>query len=92
MELTDNLLWLLKQASSTSLTTVNDQVKPHGCPPRTSGCCASSTSEPGGCPAPSWPAGRRPLYAAGVIGLLRAAWWSVARILVHAPPGFCTPT
>ncbi|MCF6389911.1 MarR family transcriptional regulator [Mycobacterium sp. MBM] len=30
VELTDNILWLLKQAFYFSLTSVNDAVKPHG--------------------------------------------------------------
>ncbi|WP_345497709.1 MarR family winged helix-turn-helix transcriptional regulator [Nocardia callitridis] len=30
MELTDNILWLLKQAFYYSLTTVNDAMEPHG--------------------------------------------------------------
>ena len=30
IELTDNILWLLKQAFYFSLTTVNDAVKQHG--------------------------------------------------------------
>ncbi|MGW0160087.1 MarR family winged helix-turn-helix transcriptional regulator [Mycobacterium sp. NPDC003323] len=47
MELTDNILWLLKQAFYFSLTTVNDAVKPHGVSTAQIGVLRQLTNEPG---------------------------------------------
>ena len=47
MELTDNLLWLLKQAFHFSLTTVNEAVKPHGVSTAHLGVLRQLTQEPG---------------------------------------------
>ncbi|MHA3020332.1 MarR family winged helix-turn-helix transcriptional regulator [Mycobacterium sp. BMJ-28] len=47
MELTDNILWLLKQAFYFSLTTVNDAVKPHGVSTSHVGVLRQLISEPG---------------------------------------------
>ena len=47
MELTDNVLWLLKQAFYFSLTTVNDAVKPHGVSTSHVGVLRQLAGEPG---------------------------------------------
>ena len=47
MELTDNLLWLLKQAFHFSLTTVTEAVKPHGVSTAHLGVLRHLTQEPG---------------------------------------------
>ena len=47
MELTDNILWLLKQAFYFSLTTVNDAVSDHGVSTAQIGVLRQLTDEPG---------------------------------------------
>ena len=47
IELTDNILWLLKQAFYFSLTTVNDAVKQHGVSTAQVGVLRHLTQEPG---------------------------------------------
>ncbi|BBZ01816.1 MarR family transcriptional regulator [Mycolicibacterium chitae] len=47
MELTDNTLWLLKQAFYFSLTSVNDAVKPHGVSTAQIGVLRQLANEPG---------------------------------------------
>src|SRR5690606_3857221 len=47
MELTDNILWLLKQAFYFSLTSVNDAVKPHGVSTAQIGVLRQLTNQPG---------------------------------------------
>src|SRR4051812_16295590 len=47
MELTDNLLWLLKQAFYFSLTTVNDAVSGHGVSTAQIGVLRQLLNEPG---------------------------------------------
>ncbi|MGV0744045.1 MarR family winged helix-turn-helix transcriptional regulator [Mycolicibacterium sp. XJ870] len=47
MELTDNILWLLKQAFYFSLTTVNDAVSEHGVSTAQIGVLRQLTNEPG---------------------------------------------
>ena len=47
MELTDNLLWLLKQAFYFTLTTVNDAVKEHGVSIAQIGVLRQLANEPG---------------------------------------------
>jgi DNA-binding MarR family transcriptional regulator len=47
VELTDNLLWLLKQAFYFSLTTVNEAVKPHGVSTAPLGVLRQLALEPG---------------------------------------------
>src|SRR6185312_9585493 len=46
-ELTDNILWLLKQAFYFSLTSVNDAVKPHGVSTAQIGVLRQLTNQPG---------------------------------------------
>lgn len=92
MELTDNLLWLLKQAFHFSLTTVNEAVKPHGVSTAHLGVLRQLTQEPGLSGAEL---ARRLLITRRACswrspGWSSAAWWSAARIPGTA--GFCTPT
>ena len=47
MELTDNILWLLKQAFYFSLTTVNEAVSSHGVSTAQIGVLRQLTNEPG---------------------------------------------
>ena len=47
MELTDNILWLLKQAFYFSLTTVNDAVSEHGVSTAQIGMLRQLANEPG---------------------------------------------
>ncbi|KRD07975.1 MarR family transcriptional regulator [Mycobacterium sp. Root265] len=47
VELTDNVLWLLKQAFYFSLTSVNDAVKPHGVSTAQIGVLRQLTNQPG---------------------------------------------
>lgn len=47
MELTDNILWLLKQAFYFSLTTVNDAVSDHGVSTAQIGVLRQLANEPG---------------------------------------------
>lgn len=47
MELTDNLLWLLKQAFYFSLTSVNDAISEHGVSTAQVGVLRQLASEPG---------------------------------------------
>jgi DNA-binding MarR family transcriptional regulator len=47
MELTDNILWLLKQAFYFTLTTVNDAVSPHGVTTSQIGVLRQLADEPG---------------------------------------------
>lgn len=47
MELTDNLLWLLKQAFYFSLTSVNDAISDHGVSTAQVGVLRQLASEPG---------------------------------------------
>src|ERR1043165_9939727 len=47
IELTDNVLWLLKQAFYFSLTSVNDAVKPHGVSTAQIGVLRQLANEPG---------------------------------------------
>jgi DNA-binding MarR family transcriptional regulator len=47
MELTDNILWLLKQAFYFTLTTVNDAVSPHGVTTAQIGVLRQLADEPG---------------------------------------------
>lgn len=47
VELTDNLLWLLKQALHFSLSTVNESVKPHGVSTSHLGVLRQLAQEPG---------------------------------------------
>ncbi|MGV9802255.1 MarR family winged helix-turn-helix transcriptional regulator [Mycobacterium sp. NPDC003449] len=47
MELTDNILWLLKQAFYFSLTTVNDAVSGHGVSTAQIGVLRQLSNEPG---------------------------------------------
>ena len=47
IELTDNILWLLKQAFYFSLTSVNDAVKPHGVSTAQIGVLRQLSNEPG---------------------------------------------
>ncbi|OBG72319.1 MULTISPECIES: MarR family winged helix-turn-helix transcriptional regulator [unclassified Mycobacterium] len=47
MDLTDNILWLLKQAFYFSLTTVNDAVSGHGVSTAQIGVLRQLTNEPG---------------------------------------------
>lgn len=47
MELTENILWLLKQAFYFSLTTVNDAVSGHGVSTAQIGVLRQLTNEPG---------------------------------------------
>ena len=47
VELTDNILWLLKQAFYFSLTSVNDSVKPHGVSTAQIGVLRQLANQPG---------------------------------------------
>jgi DNA-binding MarR family transcriptional regulator len=47
MELTDNILWLLKQAFYYSLTTINDAMKVHGVSTAQIGVLRQLANEPG---------------------------------------------
>ena len=47
IELTDNILWLLKQAFYFSLTAVNDAVKPHGVSTAQIGVLRQLANQPG---------------------------------------------
>jgi DNA-binding MarR family transcriptional regulator len=47
MELTENILWLLKQAFYFSLTTVNDAISPHGVSTAQIGVLRQLSNEPG---------------------------------------------
>jgi DNA-binding MarR family transcriptional regulator len=47
MELTENILWLLKQAFYFSLTTVNDAISPHGVSAAQVGVLRQLSNEPG---------------------------------------------
>lgn len=47
MELTENLLWLLKQAFHFSLTTVNDEISAHGVSAAQIGVLRQLANEPG---------------------------------------------
>lgn len=47
MELTDNILWLLKQAFYLTLTTVNDAASPHGVTTAQIGVLRHLADEPG---------------------------------------------
>src|SRR6478735_10160982 len=47
MELTDNLLWLLKQAFYFSLTSVNEAISPHGVSTAQIGVLRQLANEPG---------------------------------------------
>src|SRR5262249_31437782 len=47
MELTDNILWLLKQASHFSLTTVNEAISGHGVTTAQIGLMRQLANEPG---------------------------------------------
>src|ERR1700733_9799782 len=47
MELTENILWLLKQAFYFSLTTVNDAISPHGVSTAQIGVLRQLSKEPG---------------------------------------------
>lgn len=47
LELTDNILWLLKQAFYYSLTTINDAMKTHGVSTAQIGVLRQLTNEPG---------------------------------------------
>jgi DNA-binding MarR family transcriptional regulator len=47
IELTDNILWLLKQAFYFSLTSVNDAVKPHGVSTAQIGVLRQLANQPG---------------------------------------------
>jgi DNA-binding MarR family transcriptional regulator len=47
MELTDNILWLLKQAFYYSLTTINDAMKVHGVSTAQIGVLRQLTNQPG---------------------------------------------
>jgi DNA-binding MarR family transcriptional regulator len=47
MELTENILWLLKQAFYFSLTTVNDGISPHGVSTAQLGVLRQLSNEPG---------------------------------------------
>ena len=53
MELTDNILWLLKQAFYFSLTTVNEAVSVHGVSTAQIGVCVNLPTNRA-CPVPSW--------------------------------------
>ena len=56
MELTDNILWLLKQAFYFSLTTVTKRSAATASARPRSACCANSPMSPA-CPAPNSPGG-----------------------------------
>src|ERR1700753_3322001 len=47
MELTDNILWLLKQAFYHSLTTINDAMSVHGVSTAQTGVLRQLANEPG---------------------------------------------
>ncbi|MCV7029534.1 MarR family winged helix-turn-helix transcriptional regulator [Mycobacterium sherrisii] len=47
MELSENILWLLKQAFYFSLTTVNDAISPHGVSTAQIGVLRQLSNEPG---------------------------------------------
>src|ERR1700761_9401023 len=47
MELTDNILWLLKQSFYFSLKTVNDAIAPHGVTTAQIGLMRQLSNEPG---------------------------------------------
>ncbi|KLO45610.1 MarR family transcriptional regulator [Mycobacterium nebraskense] len=47
MELTDNILWLLKQAFYYSLTTINDEMRVHGVSTAQIGVLRQLATEPG---------------------------------------------
>ena len=93
MELTDNILWLLKQAFYFSLTTINDAIRSHGVSTAQIGVLRQLANEPGlsgaesGPPSADQPAGR----AARAHGAASAAaWWSGNRI--PSTGGSCRPT
>ncbi len=81
MELTDNILWLLKQAFHFSLKTVNDAISNHGVTTAQIGLMRQLATNPA-CPGPSWPAGCSSLRRASSWRSPRwsnAASWSASK-------------